>query len=463
MADGSPARILIVEDDDLMRASCAQALRQSREQHEILEAPSPREAEMILLREEVDLVVTDLRMPHGGGQEVTRAAKRVSPTLPVIVITAYPSVDSAVDTFKTGVVDYLVKPFTPEQLTEAARSALEAGRAGDRADLLRRRAPAETEFPEMIGHSDRFREFLREIRQAARADGNILISGEVGSGKELTARAIHRFSERAAGPFVSLVTSAVPASLVEDQLFGREKDPKSQAARPGLLESAQSGFLFVDEAADLPVAALVKLIRAVADRSARRIGGSKPYPCDTRIVAATTRNLGDEARAGRLPQDALLDLAELEIHVPPLRERPEDIPELAIRFLDRFAPQGSRTIIEGFSDDALELLIRYPWPQNVSELKNAVGKIAAGATGRIISVDDVRRSRVLGDQRITRRRPDAPRESALTQYEKHYLEAMLKRHSGNVTHTALALGVHRTTLQRLIRKLGITKPGSPRT
>ncbi|MBI2890286.1 MAG: sigma-54-dependent Fis family transcriptional regulator [Nitrospirae bacterium] len=445
-----PPKILLVEDDEGMRETCRQALE--RAPYTVLGAASPVEAEPILLREELDLVVTDLRMPHGGGQEVLRAAHRVSPGLPVILITAYPSVESAVEAFKGGVVDYLTKPFTGDQLLDAVGSALRASHARDRADLLRRTNPTDSLLPEWIGDSPAMRALMAEVRRLATVEGNVLILGEIGSGRRMAARALHRFSRRSPVPLVEVTCTGTDTPPFEPEPFRllRRVALRKGDVTPGLFEQAEGGGLFLAEVGDLSVEAQANLLLAM-----ERV---TPRKADVRVLASTSRDLSHEVRTGRFREDTLRRLRQIELPVPPLRERTDDIPRLALHFLDRFAKENSKIPVEAFTDDALSLLVEHPWPGNVDELRNTVLKAVAHATGSFISAEDLRRGAGLATPSQAQRKTPHPREAVLGHYEKSYLVRMLEQNGSNITHTARALGIHRTTLQRLVKRYGIPTP-----
>jgi DNA-binding NtrC family response regulator len=443
-------RILVVEDDEGMRMSCRQALEEAG--HEVVEAGSVPEAEPLLLRDVFDLVITDLRMPHGGGQEMLRIVKQVSPEVPVVLITAYPSVESAIEAFRGGVTDYLLKPFTSEQLIETVRNAVAARRASERA-ALQRRIGQNVEVPEIVGSSPALRAMLGEIRRVASLDASVLVLGETGSGKELVSRAVHRFSRRSAGPFTVLNCAAIPESLFEAELFGYERGAftGAQTTKRGLMEEAHHGSLFLDEVAELPATAQAKLLRCLEEKAVRRLGSLTARPVDLRIIAATHKHLREEVEAGRFREDLYYRLAVLEIRVPPLRERPEDIPPLAIRILDQLR-QGNERQIVGFSDEALARLSEQPWAGNVRELQNVLQRAFARVEGSVIAAGDLP---LTPATRAAAAAAGHGRERALSEFERSYVSEALARHEGNVTHTAKELGVHRTTLQRMMKKLAL--------
>ncbi|HEX7476233.1 MAG TPA: sigma-54 dependent transcriptional regulator [Polyangiales bacterium] len=446
-------RILLVEDDDDMRASLRQVLENAG--HSVLEASSARDAEPLLVSEVVDLVITDLRMPNGGGEEVLKHVKAITPGTPVLVVTAYPSVESAIESFRGGVADYLLKPFTDTQLIESVDRALAARRAGDRAALLRHIGASAPDMPNMIGASRAFAAMLTSIRRFAPLEGAVLIHGETGSGKELVARTIHALSRRTGGQFVVVNCAAIPENLIESELFGHEKGAFTGAisTKQGLFEAANEGSLFLDEVAELSPAAQAKLLRCLEERAVRRVGALRPRPADVRIIAASHKELGALVGEGKFREDLLYRLAVLEVRVPPLRERPQDIPTLAVHFLDRLRTEAGREIV-GFDEEAMTKLVQHSWPGNVRELQNVVQKGFANAAPPMIGGADIH-FRTTGTTATPSTASSSELTSAVDTFEYSHVVDALKLHAGNITHTAKTLGIHRTTLQRLIKRLGI--------
>jgi DNA-binding NtrC family response regulator len=433
---GGGETILVVDDDDAMRESCVQALEEAGSP--CPSAASPVEAEPILPA--IDLVITDLRMPDGGGTRVIEVAHSVSPDVPIILITAFPSVESAVDAFKSGVVDYLPKPFSGDQLLSAVEHALRVSRVRDRGELLHRMGPVSTDVPEIIGNSPRMREMLAEVRRVAPFDAPVLIGGETGSGKDLVAKLIHRLSPRAAAPFLAQNCAAMPEGLLEAEIFGHERGAFTGAiaARPGLLEQATPGSLFLDEWRSRRRSPRA-LEAAVAGGDARRSTCGSGDPQEPRDEAAPA------------VREDVATLTALEVRVPPLRERVEDIPLLAVHFFEQCRARAGRPIV-GFEDEALTLLSSHPWPGNVRELQNAIQKMLAHTTGPLIGPEDVLASGAVPSSPVNE---GGPLRTAVHEFERSRLAAVLEEHEGNVTHAARALGIHRTTLQRLMRKLDL--------
>jgi len=444
--------VLVVDDDEALREACCDALSEAG--YRALAAASPLGAEPLLLREMIDLVISDLRMPDGGGTRVIQLAHRLCPGLPIILITAFPSVSSAVDALRSGVVDYLIKPFDAAQLLQSVQAVLEVGRARDHSELLRRIQPAATEAPEIVGSSLALRSMLEDARHCAILDAHVLVTGETGTGKELVAKAIHRLSQRAGGPFVPVNCAAIPEALFESEIFGHEKGAFTGAlhAKRGLIEEADGGTLFLDEVGDMPAPLQAKLLRAIEEGACRRIGALKARSSNVRVVSATNKDLRQEIAAGRFREDMYYRLAALEVHVPPLRDRGEDLVQLAVHFLGT-AQAADPPRVVGFSDDALELLQGHAWPGNIRELQNVVQRLLARARGVVVTADLVRACGALPTQ--DRSVTHSKRRAAMGDFEKDYLEATLAENEGNVTHTAKALGIHRTTLQRLMSKYGL--------
>ena len=444
-------RLLLVENDEGMRETCAEALR--FDGYEVVECGSAEEAEPLLLQSNVDLVITDLNLPGANGDHVIELAAEAAPDVPVIVVTAYPSVESAVGALKHGVVDYLIKPFTIQQLVAGVANALAAGHARDHAALLKSVRPIEPTSPEILGSSDALREMLTQIRQAAGFDAHVLINGETGSGKELAARAIQRLSPRADKPFVAINCAAIPDSLFDSELFGHVKGAFTSAVtnHRGLRPQADKGTLFLDEIGDLSAPSQAKLLRALDTGSCRRVGGTKAFKIDVRVISATNKDLREEVEAGRFREDMFYRLAALEVDVPPLRNRPEDVSLLAQRFLEDLRANGSPA---GFSDEAIGMLQGYDWPGNIRELHNAVQRVVARARGAVVTAEDIVGSKVLGTY-VGGVASTGSRHVAVTGFERQHVASVLASNDGNVTHAARVLGVHRTTLQRLMRKYGL--------
>ena len=450
--------ILIVEDDPHVLLSYQEILKPSG--YEVVTVDSGEAAERILRTSSIDVVITDRKMPKMGGLEVLRIAKQVDPEIIVILITAYPTVDTAVEAMKFGACDYLIKPFSVEQLRAVVKEALEKRKTKEAYGLLQSQRRSAFTVGGIVGQSRGLLKLLDEIRKVAAVSANVLILGESGVGKEPVARAIHENSARQGRPFVPLNCAAIPETLLEAELFGYERGAftGAQAAKEGLLEAADGGTLFLDEFCELSPALQAKLLRTLEEGAGRRLGGRKPIPFDVRFVASTNRDIREEIRLGRFRQDLFFRINVLEIRVPPLRERREDIPLLVAHFLEE-GSKGSGKAVEGITPEAMEWLTQYDWPGNVRELKNAVGRALAYATGPFITVQDLPEAILMATERQGRFSSYREwREKILERLEKEFLVKSIHEQGGNLTLAAKELGIHRSTLHRLIRKHHLLSP-----
>ncbi|RMD86007.1 MAG: sigma-54-dependent Fis family transcriptional regulator [Candidatus Dadabacteria bacterium] len=448
-------RILIVEDDFAMLETCAQVL--ARAGFEVRTAGSGREALEVLQASAFDVVLTDLRMPEVSGLDVLRAAKHSDPETVVILITAFPTVDTAVEALKQGAADYLLKPFSTEQLRDAVRQALDKRRAKEEYGFLRSQARRAFTPGGLIGRSEAMLRLFDELRKAAAVDAGVLLVGESGTGKELAARCIHESSARAGRPFVALNCAAIPETLLEGEMFGHEAGAFTDArkSRAGLLEQANGGTLLLDELCEMTPPLQAKLLRALEEGKVRRVGGSDPIEFDVRFIASTNRDVRRELREQRLRADLYYRIAVIEIHVPPLRERKEDVPLLAAHFLEEYSRAYGRTF-EGFTRAATDCLTRYDWPGNVRELRNTIERAVTYGKGPLVEVEDLPAAVQAAGQEEDEVDFHRWKERTLERLEKEFLTRALRENDGNVTHTARALGIHRSTLQRMMRKHGIS-------
>ncbi len=468
------SRILVVDDKASIRLLFTKLLSP---RHEVIEAADGAEAVRRLSEERFDVVVSDVRMPGADGLEVMRVAKSADPALEVILMTAYASVQSAVEAIRAGAFDYLPKPFEPDE------AVLRVERAAERKALRRRAADLEAALSERIRHGELFgrstamQAVFTLLDKAAQRDLTVLLLGESGTGKELAARAIHFEGPRRHEPFVTINCGALPAELIESELFGHVRGAFTGATadRPGLLEEAGAGTVFLDEIGELPLALQVKLNRALEQRELRRLGDNSPRPLRARVIAATHRALAAEARSGAFREDLYFRLAVFPITLPPLRERKEDIPLLAERFLAR-ARVDMRGGPEGFQPEALRALIEHDWPGNVRELDNAVMRAAAVADGALVDVADLppdvlatatHEDDTTGAGPPRMARIDLPYrqalEAAATRAGREYLDAMLRATQGNVSQAAERAGLARESLHRLLRRYGLDAADYRRT
>jgi len=451
-----PERILLAEDDRELRAFLTEVLQDAG--YAVADFPSADAALRALAAgETVDLVITDLVMPGTRGHELLRTLRSSHPELNVIIITAFGSIDSAIELVKAGAYDYLTKPFGTDELLLAVERALSESRLRREIARLSRTA---TPPPGFIGASRPMQEIFRLLQPTARARQPVLITGESGTGKELVARALHQASGR--GPFVAVNCAALPEHLLESELFGHEKGAFTGAHhdKPGLFEAAHTGTLFLDEIAELPAALQPKLLRALEDGEVRRVGATTPRHLDVRVIAATNKDIDDEVRQGRFRQDLYWRLNVLHIHLPPLRERPADIPLLAEHFLEQARAQRG-TGPTHIPPDTMALLTAYPWPGNVRELKNAIERAATLATTDEIRPDDLPpRIREAG-RAATLVADAAQRRLSLRDLERAYIFEILRQTGGNKSRAAEILGLDRKTLYRKLEEYGADEPTSP--
>jgi DNA-binding NtrC family response regulator len=449
-----PERILAVEDDPAVLEAYAATLEGGG--YEVVQAPSGRQAQEILRTSALDVVITDLKMPEIGGLDVLRIAKATDPEIIVILITGFPTVETAVEAMKVGASDYLMKPFAIKQLLTVVEGALEKRRTKEAHAFLRSQLGRSFILSGIVGRSQGMLKVCDDIRRAASVDANILILGESGVGKEVVARAIHENSRRQGRSFVAINCGAIPRDLMEAELFGHERGAftGAQSSKEGLLEAADGGTLFLDEVCELYFPLQAKLLRALEEGAVRRLGGREPTPISVRFIASTNRDIEEELRNERFRQDLFFRLRVIEIHVPPLRERREDIPLLAAHFLESYgARYGKR--IDGMTREAVELLTGYEWPGNVRELKNVIERAVAYLKGPFITPEELPEVVVRSARRQDRHTFRDWKQMTLERLEKEFLEKTLAEHSRNVSHTAKALGIHRSTLQRLMRRWNI--------
>lgn len=364
-------RILIVEDEDKMRRILELIL--SPDGYQIDLAQDGAKALSLLERFTYDLVITDLKMPVVDGMEVLKAVNKLSVDVPVVVITAYGSVGSAVEAMKGGAFDYITKPFEKEEIRIVASKAIAYGMLRKENMYLREEIGKRYPFDEFIGNSQKMREVYAQVGQVAATNSTVLITGESGTGKELLARSIHHGSPRSSGPFIPINCASIPDTLLESELFGFEKGAFTGAekTKPGKLELAHRGSLFLDEIGEMSPHLQAKLLRALQERSFERLGGTKTVEVDIRLIVATNKNLGDLVGKGKFREDLFYRLNVFPINIPPLRERAEDIPLLALHFLDRYSAEMNKNI-KGISREAMDILLSYTWQGNVRELQNVV-------------------------------------------------------------------------------------------
>jgi DNA-binding NtrC family response regulator len=454
-------KILVVDDERSIRFSLAELL--GEEGHEVREAEHAPAALAALEEEAADLVVSDLSMPAMTGLQLLEEVRARHPGTLFVLMTAFGDERTAVRALREGAYDYVPKPFDNEEIRALVRRAREV--LALRAENRRLRDELSGSFQGLIGTSPALREVQRLVRRAAPTDATVLITGESGTGKEVVARALHAESRRASGPFVALNCSALPGDLVEGELFGHVKGAFTGADRDreGLFEAAGGGTLFLDEIGDLAAPAQAKLLRALEERRITRVGSARAVPVDVRVVAATHRPLERMAAGGAFREDLLYRLRVIELHLPPLRERREDVPAIAVHFLAEFAARYGRPV-RPLTDAARRALLAHDWPGNVRELRNALERAVVLAEGDAIEPADLppgldARSAPLNpvDAALAGLPWAEARARALDAWERDFLAAALERHGGNVSRTAHALGLHRQSLQKRLRQIGLSR------
>ncbi len=459
--DGPKARILVVDDEQSMREFLEIFLR--REGYEVFTAADVDTAIAYLESDEIDLTLTDMQMPEKTGLDLILAARDVSPETVMIVVTAFGTTDSAISAMKEGAYDYLTKPFKVDELRIVIEKALEKKLLSNENRRLRQELRSQSRDRNIIGHSRAMQDVFDLIAQVAETKTNVLVSGESGTGKELVARAIHDQSDRQGQPFVAINCGAIPENLLESELFGHVKGSFTGAVqnKEGLFETASGGTLFLDEIGELSHSLQVKLLRALQEKSIRRVGDTVDRKVDVRIVSATNRRLDEEVAAGRFREDVYYRLNVIQLTLPPLRERIEDIPLLTQHFIRRFADELGKDV-EGMDAEAYDVLSRYSFPGNVRELENLVERAVALAREPVIGVDLLpptilaTREEVAAAPRVTADGVDLDR--MLEDYERSLLLEALAQSGGVKKRAARLLGVSFRSFRYRLEKLGVEDP-----
>jgi two-component system nitrogen regulation response regulator NtrX len=444
-------RILIVDDEPSVLLEIAASLKRH---YDPLTASNADEAERILAQQKVGLLITDLRLPGRDGLALLESAKAGQPDLPVVVMSGHGTIEEAVRAIQLGALDFVEKPFGPDRLQLTVERALELRALRRENEQLRALTGASDE---MIGRSAALEQVRAEIAKVARTDAKVLVTGESGSGKELVARAIHRTSARARGPFEKLNCAALPKDLVESELFGYEKGAFTGAVqmKRGRLEAADGGTLFLDEVGDMSLDTQAKFLRAIETGDIERLGSTRTIAVDARIVAATNKDLAAEIAAGRFREDLFYRLNVVPIHLPPLRQRREDIPLLIEHFAARLSAEYGRPP-RRFGPDAVARLAQFSWPGNIRELKNLVERILIMTEGETVSLAEVEETLPPGQDD----EPPSEIKAARDKAERDTILAMLKQCQWNVTEASRRLGMDRGYLHRKIRRYGLVRESS---
>jgi nitrogen regulation protein NR(I) len=467
-------QILVADDEPNLRRVLSAQLH--RDGYEVIAVEDGQAALEAIAMHHVDVVITDLRMPRVDGMELLKQVTASHPDVPVIMITAHGTVDTAVEALKLGAFDYITKPFEQSELRNVV------GKAARSRELSQRDLGAETSEPgryRLIGQSAPMSEVYQVIEKVADTPSTVLITGESGTGKELIARALHENSSRANKPFIRVNCAAIPRDLIESELFGYEKGAFTGAvtSKPGRFELAHDGTLFLDEIGEIPVNMQVKLLRAIQEQEFERVGGIKTIEVDVRLVAATNRDLQEEIRQGRFREDLYYRLNVVQVRLPPLRERTSDIPLLVDHFIRHFRGKLKKDV-RGVTDAAMERLLSHPWPGNIRELENVIERCTLFCDEERIDVGDLPpEMRVMSptpapsspDARAPSDAPEAMDRpppglkeavrEATSRIEREIIVRALKQTGGNVTHTARLLKISRKSLQTKMKELGLREDG----
>jgi two-component system response regulator HydG len=421
---------------------------------------SPEDGLRRLAEDDFGLVLTDINMPGTSGVDVCRQIVESREDLPVVVMTAFGSMEAAIATIRAGAYDFVTKPFEMDDLALTIERALRHRALREEVKRLRRVVVDQQKFDDILGTSAAMKKMYDLIARVAETETTVLITGESGTGKELVAKAIHQRSERKEGPFVAINCAAMPENLLESELFGHTKGAFTDArtARPGLFIKASRGTLFLDEIGEMPAGMQAKLLRALQERTVRPVGGDQEQPFDARMIAATNRDLETEVEEKRFREDLFYRINVVRIHVPPLRARGSDILLLAVHFLQRYQQAGSQRVV-GIKSAAADKLMSYPWPGNVRELQNCIERAVALAQYDHVGLDDLpERVREFKSSRITIESNDPAELLPMEEVERRYILRVLEAVGGNKTLAAQVLGFDRRTLYR---KLERCKDGVP--
>jgi DNA-binding NtrC family response regulator len=454
------ARILVVEDERAIQLALSGLL--GRAGYEVSVAGSGEEALGRLEESPFDLVLTDLALGRGpSGMDVLHRAKEIRPETVVVMITAHGSEKIAVDAMKGGAEDYVPKPFDNDEIRLVVQRALERTRLQRENRMLLDQVQRQYAFENLIGSGPAMQRVFETIQKVAETDLTVLVRGDSGTGKELVAQALHNRSTRKSRPFVAVNCAAISRELVESELFGHEKGAftGADARRQGRFEAADGGTIFLDEIGDMPTETQAKVLRVLQERSFERVGGTHPIQVDVRIVAATHRNLEEEVQTGNFREDLYYRLKVVEVELPPLRERREDVPALAQRFLEQVNERLGREK-QRISEDALTRLVQHAWPGNVRELRNVLEQAAVLASANVLQVDDLHldgRTPAAADPGLDLSALpfSEAKKHTVEQFERSFLLRALRAHDGNISRAAESIGMVRQSLQQKIRELGL--------
>lgn len=449
---GQKPSVLIVEDEPKMRRLLELQLA---DEGFLAQSAGDAETGLRLLNEtKFDVVVTDFKLPGLSGLEFLQAAKRAGGNIPVIMMTAYGSVESAVEAMKAGASDYVLKPFSLAEMVLVIRKELDSHHLREENRNLREALGVKYKYENLIAGSEPMQAVLGLVERVAPTNSTVLLGGESGVGKDLIARAIHEHSNRASGPFIKINSTAIPENLLESELFGYEKGAFSGAssAKPGKFELADKGTLFLDEIGDIPPAIQVKLLRVLQEREFERLGGTKTLKVDVRLVAATNRDLRAALEDGTFREDLYYRLNVVAIDIPPLRDHKEDVPALAEFFLKRYARESQKPV-QGITPAAMKLLAGYHWPGNARELQNVIERGVTLSSGTLLDTADIHLDS--HPPRGSGASTTLPAGMTLDQWEEEAIREALRQANGNKSQAARVLGLSRNALRYRLSKMGV--------
>jgi len=445
------AKLLIVDDERNIREGLQKAL--STDGYEVELAADGREAMEKIEEGDIDLIITDLKMPNISGDELMKAALEQYPYLPVIILTGHGTIENAVEAMRNGAYDYITKPLNIDKLSLIVKRALENSSLKRQNRELLNQLKKKYSFENIIGKSSAMKKVFETIELVAPSRANVLIYGESGTGKEVIADAIHHNSPRRDKPYVKVHCAALPETLLESELFGHEKGSFTGAIarKRGRFELAHTGTIFLDEVGEISQQTQVKLLRVVQEREFERVGGEQSIKVDVRIISATNKNLKKEIDKGNFREDLYYRLDVVSIHVPPLRERRDDIPLMAHKFIEEFSIENNKQI-EGITNGALQALMNYKWPGNVRELRNVIESIVVLTRSKIITEQDLPTYILAKDEQESLK---IPAGSSLKEAEKKLIMFTLQNTGGNKSKASEILKIGRKTLHRKLSEYGI--------
>jgi two-component system, NtrC family, response regulator HydG len=448
------SKILIVDDDPSLRRMLEAVL--TSDGYEVAEADDGSKAVAAVKGQFFDLILMDVRMAGMSGIEALKQIKKLSPGIPIIIMTAYASVDTAREALKSGAIDYLTKPMDIDELNLILHRALRHQQLEQENRFLKERLDDRFNFGNIIGKSAPMRQLFETLAQVAPSEATVLITGESGTGKELIANAIHQNSPRHERPMIKVNCAALPETLLESELFGHEKGAYTGAISRsrGRFQLAHRSTLFLDEISEMAPATQAKILRALQEREIEPVGSDTTLVIDTRIIAATNKNLEQEVKEGRFREDLYYRLNVVRIEIPPLRKRSEDIPLLADFFLKQYV-EKNRKLIKGFTPRAIDIIMRHDWPGNIRELENLVERAVIMTRGEMITPEEFPPALMGNDPATADPSSEISSGRTLKEAEKEIILRTLEDAGGNRTHTAKILGISRRTLQLKLKEYGI--------